>query len=60
MMGPATPLEILLSLLIDYNVSNTGHRRSLLNPKMEAVGIGNALGSDRNKLQYTVVDLGCK
>ena len=51
-------LEVLLSLLIDYNVPNLGHRKALLNPKMTIVGVGAATNSD-SKLQYTVADLGC-
>ncbi|CAN5613383.1 hypothetical protein BH10BAC3_BH10BAC3_14170 [soil metagenome] len=58
MANPVNALEVLLSLLIDYNVPNLGHRKSLLNPKMSSVGIG--LGTNSvSKLQYTVVDLGC-
>lgn len=59
MSGKAVPpLEVLLSLLVDYNVPNTGHRKSLLNSKMASVGVGTAKGTEGN-IQYTVVDLGC-
>jgi hypothetical protein len=53
-----SPLEVLLSLLIDYNVPDFGHRKSLLNARMTSVGVGLSKGTD-GKLQYTVVDLGC-
>jgi hypothetical protein len=58
MANYVSPLEVLLSLLIDYNVPDFGHRKSLLNPKMTSVGVGLAKGTD-GKIQYTVVDLGC-
>ena len=51
-------LEVLLSLLIDYKVTNKGHRKSLLNPKMKSIGVG-AGRNNSNTLQYTVADLGC-
>lgn len=52
-------LEVLLSLLIDYNVSNAGHRKSLLNPKMNSIGVG--IGRNPSgQIQYTVADLGCE
>ena len=56
--GNVSPLEVLLSLLIDYNVPDFGHRKSLLNARMTSVGVGLSKGTD-GKLQYTVVDLGC-
>ena len=58
MANSVSALEVLVSLLIDYNVPDLGHRKSLLNPKMASVGIGVDTNSD-SKLQYTVVDLGC-
>lgn len=56
---PVSALEALLSLLIDFNVTNLGHRRSLLNPAMSYVGMGTDFGSDNKKVRYTVLDLGC-
>lgn len=55
---PVSALEALLSLLIDFNVSNYGHRKSLLNPTMKFVGMGSEFGNDK-KMRYTVIDLGC-
>ncbi len=52
-------LEVVLSLLVDYKVSNLGHRRSLLNPEMTKMGVGMANGTTPEKIQYTVIDLGC-
>jgi hypothetical protein len=51
-------LEVLLSLLIDYKVINAGHRKSLLNPKMNSIGVG-AAKNVSGQLQYTVADLAC-
>jgi uncharacterized protein YkwD len=52
-------LEVLLSLLIDYRVDNAGHRKSLLSPKMNSIGVGTARNAS-GQLQYTVADLGCE
>ena len=52
-------LNILISLLIDFNVQNLGHRKTLLNPKMSLVGIGEAI-NPKSKLHYTVIDVGCQ
>jgi hypothetical protein len=52
-------LEVLLSLLIDYRVPNLGHRKSLLNPKMNSIGVG-AARNKSGEVQYTVADLGCE
>jgi len=54
----SSALEVLLSLLIDFNVPDLGHRKSLLNPKMTNVGVGAARGTD-GQIQYTVIDLSC-
>jgi hypothetical protein len=56
---PVSALEALLSLLIDFNVENLGHRRALLNPSMVFVGIGSDFGKENSKMRYTVIDLGC-
>jgi hypothetical protein len=57
MLSEGTPLEVLLSLLVDYKVQNFGHRKSLLAEKMTTVGVG--VQSSKKGLQYTVIDLGC-
>lgn len=56
---PVSALEALLSLLIDFNVSNFGHRKSLLNPTMTSVGIGSSFSNDNKRMRLTVIDLGC-
>jgi hypothetical protein len=58
MGGFPSAAEVLLSLLVDYGVTNTGHRKSLLSPKMRSVGIGAAFNRG-GKIRYTVIDLGC-
>ncbi len=52
-------LNILLSLLIDFNVPSLGHRKTLLNPKMTTVGVGESVNS-KSQMHYTVVDVGCQ
>ena len=57
-MAPVcAPEEVIVMLLIDSNVPNLGHRRSLLNPKYSYTGVGKAVS---RSYQYTVIDLGCK
>ena len=57
--SPVSALEVVLSLLIDYNVASLGHRHSLLNPTMVQAGVGVSTNKSDGKLQYTVIDLGC-
>ncbi len=57
MLSTGSPLEALLSLLVDYKVQGFGHRKSLLSTSMKEVGVGKA--SSNKGLQYTVVDLSC-
>ncbi len=59
MASSFSPLEVILSLLVDYKVPGLGHRRSLLNPAMSYVGAGVATSTGSQKVQYTVIDLGC-
>lgn len=58
LLSSGEPLEVLLSLLVDFNVPDFGHRKSLLGEKMVVVGVGKSVSP--KKLQYTVVDLGCQ
>jgi hypothetical protein len=37
--GPYTPLEIVVQLLIDEGVADLGHRKNLLNPKFNSIGV---------------------
>ncbi len=41
--GPGSPLEIVLSLLIDRGVAGRGHRRNILDPNLAYVGIATRL-----------------
>jgi hypothetical protein len=56
--GRVTALDIVMSLLIDEGVPDLGHRKSMLNPKLNAVGIGIA----KHKVYRTncVMDFGGK
>lgn len=37
--GPFTPLEIVIQLLIDEGIEDLGHRKNLLSPKFNSVGV---------------------
>jgi uncharacterized protein YkwD len=37
--GPYTPLEIVIQLLIDEGIEDFGHRKNLLNPKFNSIGV---------------------
>lgn len=37
--GPYTPLEIVIQLLIDEGIEDLGHRRNLLSPKFNSIGV---------------------
>jgi uncharacterized protein YkwD len=37
--GQYTPLEIVIQLLIDEGISDLGHRKNLLNPKFNSIGV---------------------
>jgi len=57
MLSKGSAVEVLLSLLVDYQVESLGHRKSLLADKMKSVGVG--MRGSQKGLQYTVIDLGC-
>ena len=50
-------LDVLLSLLVDYNVPDLGHRKAIMNGSMINLGVGSSNSSDY--MQYTVIDFGC-
>ncbi len=50
--GTKTAREIVAQLLIDDGVSSRGHRKNILNPKLEKVGIGY---NDKNNAPYGAV-----
>lgn len=54
----ASPLEVILDLLVDQGVSSLGHRKNMLNPKYRLVGIETAIAP--NKYKVTVMDFGCE
>ena len=37
--GPYTPLEIVIQLLIDEGIEDLGHRKNLLSPKFNSIGV---------------------
>jgi uncharacterized protein YkwD len=37
--GPYTPLEIVIQLLIDDGIEDLGHRKNLLSPKFNSIGV---------------------
>ena len=37
--GPYTPLEIVIQLLIDEGIEDLGHRKNLLGPKFNSIGV---------------------
>jgi hypothetical protein len=37
--GPYTPLEIVIQLLIDEGIEDLGHRKNLLNPRFNSIGV---------------------
>jgi hypothetical protein len=37
--GPYTPLEIVIQLLIDEGIDDLGHRKNLLSPKFNSIGV---------------------
>ena len=37
--GEYTPLEIVIQLLIDEGISDLGHRKNLLNPRFNSIGV---------------------
>lgn len=54
----ATPLEVVLDLLIDQGVSSLGHRKNMLNPMYTLIGITSATAPNHYKI--TVMDFGCQ
>lgn len=53
----ASPLDVVLDLLIDQGVSSLGHRKNMLNPKYTLIGIETAIAP--NSYKVTVMDFGC-
>lgn len=54
----ASPLDVVLDLLIDQGVSSLGHRKNMLNPRYTLIGIQTAVAP--NSYKVTVMDFGCK
>jgi|SRR5690625_1015515 len=52
------PLAVVLDLLIDQGVSSLGHRKNLLHPKYNIIGIQSAVAP--NGYKVTVMDFGCE
>lgn len=38
-IGTCNALEVIITLLIDYGVADKGHRKNLLNPQFERMGV---------------------
>lgn len=55
--GPGGPVFCLALLYIDLGVPSVGHRKSLLNPQFESVGI--ATGPYQDKVMLSVTDFAC-
>ncbi len=53
----STPLEVVLDLLIDQGVSSLGHRKNILSPAYNSIGIESAIAS--NGYRVTVMDFSC-
>ncbi len=53
----ATPLEVVLDLLIDQGISSLGHRKNILNPGYNIIGIESGVAP--NDYRVTVMDFGC-
>lgn len=52
-----TPLQVVLDLLIDQRVSSLGHRKNLMNPQYDRIGIISQATSSGYTL--VVMDFGC-
>jgi hypothetical protein len=53
-----TPLEAVLMLLFDFNVSDLGHRKALLNVNFTKAGLGVAISKQSNSI--LVIDFSCQ
>ncbi len=54
----ASPLEVVLDLLIDQGVASLGHRKNILNPRYTLIGIQTEVAA--NSYKVTVMDFGCQ
>lgn len=52
------PIEVVLGLLFDFNVSDLGHRKALLNPQFTKAGVGSSVVT--NNFSVAVMDFSCQ